>query len=130
MRYRKGDELVLKVEEDFGYNDKTFRRVKVQVIGHNIDSDNDEAEYLVYVPPYEHLKGTWTLSERHANWYGVDKRFVGDEVIFIRARHPIYKHHPAPVGEKCDKCREFAEGAIRDDDGNYVCQSCRFNPYR
>jgi hypothetical protein len=129
MRYRKGDELVLKVEEDFGYTDRTYRRVKVQVIGHNVDSDSDEAEYLVYVPPYEFMKGTWTLTERHASWYNVDHRFIGDEVIFIRARHPIYKHFPAPQGESCDNCKEFVEGAQRGNDG-YVCRACRFNPYR
>lgn len=130
MRYRKGDELVLKVEEDFGYGDKTYRRVKVQVIGHNTDSDGDEAEYLVYVPPYESLKESWTLTERHAAWYGADKRFLGDEVAFIRARHPIYKHLSAPQGERCDNCRNFSEGAVKDDAGCYTCRSCKLNPYR
>lgn len=130
MRYRIGDELILKVEEDFGYREKTCRRVKVQVIGYNIDCDSDDAEYLVYVPPYESMKNTWTLSERHANWYGVDHKFIGDDVMFIPAQHPIYKHMPAPEGEKCDRCCEFHEGAVRDDNNVYMCRACRLNPFR
>lgn len=130
MRYRVGDELILKIEENFGYKQKTYRRVKVQVIGYNIDCGGDDAEYLVYVPPYESVKNTWTLSDRHANWYGVDKKFVGDDVMFIVARHPIYKHMPAPQGEKCDRCNEFHEGAVRDDNDEYTCRACKFNPFR
>lgn len=130
MRYRIGDELILKVEEDFGYSQKTYRQVKVQVIGYNIDCDGDDAEYLVYVPHYETLKSTWTLTERHAHWYHVDKKFVGDNVAFIQARHPVYKHIPAPLGERCDRCQDFSEGAVRDQHGNYTCRACRLNPYR
>lgn len=130
MRYRIGDELILKIEEDFGYSQKTHRRVKVQVIGYNIDCDGDDAEYLVYVPRYETLKHTWTLSEHHARWYHVDRKFIGDDVMFIAAHHPVYKHLPAPQGEQCDRCHEFVEGAVRDNHGDYTCRACRFNPYR
>ena len=130
MRYKVGDELVLKVDSSFGYRDKTFRRVKVQVIGHNTDNDSDQAEYLVYVPPYEHLSGTWQLTPRHASYYEVDPKFIGDDVAFIKARHPIYKHVPAPVGERCDHCNEFFEGAVRADDGSYMCRACRLDPWR
>lgn len=131
MRYRRGDELVLKIEEDFGYSDKTYRQVKVQVIGFNVDADGDEAEYLVYVPPYEHLKDTWTLTQRHAEWYGAHPKFVGDDVAFIVARHPIYKHIPALEGESCDKCGDFSAGAVRPSaDEAYRCRSCKLNPFR
>lgn len=130
MRYKVGDELVLKLEESFGYKDKTYRRIKVQVIGYNLDNDSDDAEYLVYVPPYEYMKGTWTLTPRHANYYEVDPKFIGDDVGFIKARHPIYKHLPAIPGERCDHCDDFFEGAERDDAGNYTCRACKLNPYR
>ena len=130
MRYRRGDELVLKVEEDFGYKDKTYRRVKVQVIGHNVDSSSDHPEYLVYVPPYDHLKESWTLEPQHAEWYGADPKFIGDSVAFIPARHPIYKHYPAAVGENCDRCKEFVEGAELDDRAEFTCRACRLNPWR
>ena len=50
MRYRRGDELLLKVEDDFGYDDITYSSVKVQVIGFNVDCSGDEAEYLCFPP--------------------------------------------------------------------------------
>lgn len=129
MRYRIGDELVLKVDSSFGYRDKAYRSVKVQIIGFNVDNDSDEAEYLVYVPPYETLSDTWVLTDRHANWYGADHKFIGDDVAFIKARHPIFKHMPAPEGERCDHCREFFEGAVKVD-GSYRCRACRLDPWR
>jgi hypothetical protein len=130
MRYKKGDELVLKVDASFGYRDKVFRRVKVQVIGYNVDGDGPEAEYLVYVPPYESLNDTWVLTDRHASWYGADPKFIGDNVAFIVARHPIFKHIPAAVGERCDHCKDFFEGATRDEAGKYMCRACRLDPWR
>lgn len=130
MRYRRGDELLLKVEDDFGYDDITYSSVKVQVIGFNVDCSGDEAEYLCYVPSYEHVKGTWTLTQKHAVWYGVDEKFVGDDVMFIVSSYPVYKHMPAPEGERCDNCNDFFEGAVTDDKGRFTCSSCRFNPYR
>lgn len=130
MRYRIGDELILKVEDDFGYSSKTFRSVKVQVIGYNIDGDGDDAEYMVYVPSYERMTNTFELGAHHAKWYGVDPKFIGDDVAFIPARHAIYKHLPAPVGEKCDRCGEFNEGSVRDVNDAYTCRACKENPFR
>lgn len=130
MRYKIGDELILKVEDNFGYRDTTYRRVKVQVIGQNTDNDGDEAEYLVYVPSYEHLKDTWKLSDRHARWYGVNKKFIGDSVTFIKTQHPIFQHLPAPWGENCDHCHVFSEGSQRAEDGIYMCRACRLDPWR
>ncbi len=130
MRYRRGDELVLKIEEDFGYCDKTHRRVKVQVIGYNIDCDGPDAEYLVYVPAYESMAETWTLTERHADWYGANHKFIGDTVAFINADHPISQHFPSVEGENCDRCNEFVAGGTRKEDASYTCRACTLNPWR
>jgi hypothetical protein len=130
MRYRKGDELYLKVEDDFGYTDKTYRSVKVQVIGHNVDSRADDREYVVYVPSYEYLKTSFTLSQHHINHFGIDQRFLDDAVAFIDFYHPIYKHLASVPGERCERCKDFFEGVERNDDGKYRCRACQLNPYR
>lgn len=129
MRYKRGDELILKVNDNFGYSDVTTRAVKVQVIGFNIDYEGPDAEYLVYVPSYSYYKDTFVLSRQHAVWYGVEEKFIGDDVAFISARHPIFKLIPAIDGERCDRCDDFYEGATRTDDA-YTCRSCRENPWR
>lgn len=132
MRYRKGDELILAIEDTFGYDnkDKVYRKVKVQVIGYNIDCEGPDAEYLVYVPPYESLNDTWKLSRAHANWYNVDHKFIDDDVGFIAARHPIFRHIPGAEGEACDRCRTFIESAVREEGAKFLCRSCSLNPYR
>lgn len=130
MRYRRGDELVLKVRDSFGYTDVTYRSVKVQVIGYNIDCDGPDAEYLVYVPSYNYLKNTFVLTQKHAQWYGVQNKFIGDNVAFITARHPVYKVIPAIEGARCDRCDEFFEGVHSSNDEAYTCRACRENPWR
>lgn len=130
MRYHIGDELILKVKDKFGTSDDVYRTEKVQIIGYNIDADGPEAEYLVYVPPYSHLKNSFILTVNHARWYHIESKFIGDDVAFIPARHAIFKHIPAAKGEKCGRCNEFTEGAERDYDGIYMCRACRIDPYR
>lgn len=130
MRYHKGDELLLKIQDNFGHSDTTYRSVKVQVIGFNIDCDGPDAEYLVYVPSYSYLKNTFILTERHANWYEIDKKFIGDDVAFITARHLIFKHIPAIAGKRCQRCKEFFDGAQKNDENSYTCRACRENPWR
>lgn len=130
MRYRIGDELILKIEDDFGYSEKTFRSAKVQVIGYNTDGVGEDAEYLVYVPHYEKMNNTFTLNASHARWYCVDPKFIGDDVAFIASHHPVYNHIPAPQGENCDRCGEFNEGSVRDVNDAYTCRACKFNRFR
>jgi len=63
-------------------------------------------------------------------WYNVDKRFLGDNVAFIMAHHPIYKHIPAPQGETCKRCNEFFEWAERKEEEPFTCRACTLDPYR
>ena len=128
MRYRIGDELILKVADD--HHGATYRSEKVRIIGFNAECEDQSAEYLVYVPPYSHIKDSFTLSAADARWYNVDTRFIGDDVAFIRARHPLYKHIPAPQGETCGRCGEFFEWAERTEEGPFMCRACKFDPYR
>lgn len=132
MRYSKWDEVILKVEDKFGYRDKITTKLKVMVIGYDTDVDSSDAQYLCYVPPYERIPygfPTFTIDRYHIRALDVDPKFLGDTGCFITARMPIFKHLPAPKGEKCDHCLTFFEGAIRED-GTYLCRACKDNPYR
>jgi hypothetical protein len=132
MRYSKWDEVILKVEDRFGYRDKVYSRLKVMVLGFDADNDSDSAQYLCYVPAYERVPygfPTFTITKQHLRYFGVEDKFLGDTGCFITARMAIFKHLPAPKGEKCDKCGDFGIGAVRSD-GVYLCRPCRENPYR
>lgn len=126
MKYNVGDELVLKVEENFGYADKTYRSVKVQIIAYTSDYSGD---YLVYVPQYDNLQTSFVLTQQHAKKYNIDKKFIGEDAAFIGSNHPIYKHFPRRLGNTCKKCNEFIELAD-DNDDDYNCRACRENPWR
>lgn len=133
MRYSKWDEVVLKVEDRFGYRDKFYSHLKVMIIGFDTDCEGSSAQYLCYVPPYERVPfgfPTFTIDRHHAKHFGLDPKFVGDVGCFITSRMPVYKHIVAAKGEKCDHCKTWFDGAIREEDGTYLCRSCRENPYR
>lgn len=133
MRYSKWDEVILKVEDSFGYRDKIPSRLKVMILGFDTDVDSSCAQYLCYVPPYERIPygfPTFTIDRHHVRHFKLEPKFLGDTGCFITVKHPIYKHVVAPKGEKCDKCQSFFEGVNRGEDGTYMCRSCRENPYR
>lgn len=133
MRYSKWDEVVLKVDDAFGYKDKVFARLKVMVLGIDTDCAGNHAQYLCYVPPYERVPygfATFTIDRHHIRHFNLEAKFLGDMGCFITSKNPIYKHIVAPKGEKCDKCKTFFEGVNREDDGTYFCRSCKENPWR
>ena len=130
MMYRLGDEVILRIEEDFGYTPKSVKHVKVQVIGFISNSFSNDPEYLCYVPPYLSVPSSFIINKRHIKYYDVDPKFLDDTGCFITTATPVYKHLPALLAEKCDNCDEPVQGAVRDTFGVYVCRACRENPYR
>lgn len=132
MSYSLWDEVILKLQDTFGYKDKVFTKLKVMIVAIDYDSNDDRVRYLCYVPSYEkipHGFSTFTIEKFHERRFGVDKKFVGDTGCFITSMLPIYKHIPAPKGEKCDHCGQWFEGVERKD-GVYTCRPCTEDPYR
>jgi hypothetical protein len=132
MKYSRWDELILKVEDQFGYRDKINAYLKVTVIGFDPDCEGDYAQYMCYIPPYERIPfgfQTFTCNKQHIKAFEIDPKFLGDTVCLITSKTPTVKHLPAPKGEKCDRCKEFHIGAVRNNDA-FLCRQCRQNPYR
>lgn len=133
MMYTKWDEVVLKLDDCFGYKDKVVSYLKVMVLGIEVDFNGDHTQYLCYVSPNERIPHgfpTFVIDRYHARHFHLEPKFIGDTGCFITGENPILKRIPAPKGEKCDRCRTFFEGAERDDEGNYRCRACRENPWR
>lgn len=122
--YHVGDELVLRIEEDFGYTDKTFRDVKVQVIGVGIDQD------VCYVPHYLNVPGSFRLGANHMKWFGFHKKFLNEMGLLILPDTKIVRVIKAIQGEPCERCQEFIIGAVKSLDEPVRCRACRENPYR
>lgn len=130
MMYRIGDEVVLKIQDTFGYTDTTYRSAKVQVIGYDTDDSSTYTQYLCYVPPYETVPKSFVINRTHIKLLNVDPKFLGDTGCFITMFTETYKHIPAKDGALCARCDEFCEGAQHTDDEPYFCRACRENPYR
>lgn len=132
MRYSVWDEVVLRVEEQFGYGDQIFKQLKVMIIGVDHSTANDHTQYLCYVPPYESVPfgfPTFKIDHKHARHFLLEAKFIGDIGCFITANNPIFKHIPAPNGELCDRCRTWVDDARRENNA-FMCRACRENPYR
>lgn len=132
MKYSRWDEVILKVEDSFGYSDKVTTRLKVVILGIDIDVAGNHAQYLCYVPPYERIPygfPTFTINKTHVRHFSLEDKFLGDTACFITIKNPIYKHIIAAKGEKCDRCNTWFDGAERHD-GSFRCRACIENPYR
>lgn len=90
----------------------------------------DKHGYYLFVPEYYNLKDTYIADKYLCSQTGMDKRFVGDNIIYIQG-NMICKVSSLLDGMHCSNCREFYSMAEpNQEDGTLICYSCRVNPYR
>ena len=122
--------------------DRVACRVKSNVIVSPYNPDYDEVVtldivakdkstgYYLYVPCYRLLKGSVTVDKSLCKQYGIDHKFLGEQVILIQVS-AIYKISSILDGCFCANCHEFFQMAEpNQEDGTLICWSCRQNPYR
>lgn len=127
MKYRIGDEIVLKVNFGPSEDKPRYERRKVLIIGAGVDVEDDQ--YLCYVPHYLSMPHLFKLNRAHQRYYLFEGKFLGEQGCFITEDDEIYDHIPAPDGAKCGRCKSFVRWAEYDDEGNFTCRRCRINPY-
>jgi hypothetical protein len=90
----------------------------------------DKYGYYMYVPPYYYLKGTVKADRYQCAQLGIDKKFLGVDIIYIQ-ENMITRISSVLDGMCCANCGEFHSMASpNQEDGTLICYSCRFNPYR
>lgn len=130
ITYSRWDEIVLKINDTFGYDHEIYVKLKVTVLGYNGDENN--MLYLCYVSPTQKIPidlKTIKINRHHVTHFGVDEKFIGDIGCFITDADPIYRHIPTTPGETCDRCKVWVDYAEKTND-KYFCIDCRINPYR
>ena len=130
MRYKVGDEVVLRILDDFGYKHTVPRPAKVQVIGHDSAKEENWTEYLCYVPPYVNVPSSTLITDKLARKFKIERKFAGEIGVIITAGTPIIKHLPCDEGEKCDRCDHFVSGGTREPGEDFYCRACKENPWR
>lgn len=91
---------------------------------------DDKYGYYLYVPPYLHLKGTVKADKWQCQQLGIDKKFLGVDILYIQG-DLVAKVVSILDGMCCSNCGEFfAMASPNQEDGTLICYSCRFNPYR
>jgi hypothetical protein len=86
--------------------------------------------YYLYVPCYVTLKETIEIDHRVLKKYGIDPRFLGEEMV--HAHESMISDVVQKLdGMACSICKEFFPmAAANQEDGTLICWSCRDNPYR
>ncbi len=90
---------------------------------------DDHGCYL-YIPHYYPLKGTKIADKHQCKNLKIDKRFLGENIIYIQG-NMIAHIHDKLDGMSCAICKEFYRySQANQPDGTLICFSCRQNPYR
>ncbi len=88
----------------------------------------DQRGYYIYIPHYIYVKGGLTVTEYNRKSYGIDKRFLGETILYI-AENAIVNVESRADGLTCVNCKEFYPMA-ECGDFVFICWLCRNYPYR
>jgi len=121
-----GDELVIDIDNGSEGHPRREEQ-KIQVIG--IDDSGPTPSVLCYVPAYSCIKRTFKINKKHALFFNLPQKFLGEEGMFITSDDIVLSVKHAPEGELCDNCGTFIQYAKRGE-GPVVCRLCLQNPYR
>lgn len=108
------------IRADKDYDEiKTFEIVAITEYG-----------YYVFVPQYISLPSTIIIDEYRCKKMTINRRFLGEEMVHIH-ENMVYRVASQLDGMTCAICDEFCPMAsVNQEDGTFVCFSCRANPYR
>ncbi len=117
--------VLLKEKNIVGAYDQEYDEIKSFNI---IASDN--LGYYLFVPPHVFLKGTIEVDQFLLKKLSLDKRYLGDSIIYIGSGF-VYKIKSQVDGSICSHCKDFFhQSAANQEDGSFICWSCRQNKYR
>lgn len=121
-------ERIIVLHDNQNYDDK----ISLKVIGLKKGAW-ESIEYVVYIPDYElgKIKSSIVVSRVIAKDYSIEKRFIGDQMAFIRGSHVCSIAYKAD-GARCVNCSEWFDMAEpnHEDGKTFVCSACVLNPYR
>ena len=88
----------------------------------------DNRGYYLFIPHYIYIKGGLKVNEYNRKTHGIDKRFLGETIVYI-AEGSVLSVEQRADGLICEKCKEFSPMA-ECDEPPFICWICRTYPYR
>jgi len=126
-RLKPGDQVICRIFENtiISPYDKDYDGIGTfEIIG------SDNCGHFLFIPHYSLIKGTRKVDGYLKRTYGIDSKYIGDDCIYI-CDNIIYKIHSTMDGRICTNCKEFIRQAEENqEDGTFLCWSCRNYPDR
>lgn len=88
----------------------------------------DNRGCYIYVPHYIYLKGGLKVSEHNRKAHNIDKKFLGETILYI-TENSVVRVETSADGLTCANCKEFYAMA-ECSDFVFICWICRNYPYR
>lgn len=88
--------------------------------------------YILLCPKYYDIKGSWKIKEESLS-LGLKKEHIGMKAVSITNKKiaRVETVNTQEDGMVCNKCNKFIYMAgPNQEDGAFICYSCRDNPYR
>lgn len=106
------------------YNDEA----KLRVLG---EVGDEYKQYLCLVTSgdAEHIMPTTVVNKTISREYEVESRFYGYDAIVVSELH-VRKIAKKQRGCFCLKCMEYNEHMDHNNQANYLCSTCKTNPWR
>ena len=124
--YSPGDQVICRVKDNDIVN--IYETAYEAEYIFDIVSEYDQG-WLVYVPLGMVLKSAMTVNIENFQKFGVHKKFIDSEVIYI-SEYKIAKLYSKLDGMFCEKCGEFYfMASANQDNGTLVCWICRHYKY-
>jgi len=88
----------------------------------------DEGYYL-YVPHYINIKDSKVADQYVCKKLQINTKYLNENIVYI-SEHMVAAIVKKDEGCSCKICKEYKRFAgPNQDDGSFICYSCRINPY-
>jgi len=98
-------------------------KVKLDIIG--VDGDL----YYCYLPQNFVCKESFICQSFDVKILKVNKKYIGDQILAVK-ESMIFNVVSVLDGMICLRCQEFVAKAQPNCNNDFICWSCRNNPYR
>lgn len=132
MRFRIHDKVFCKIRGNTivsAASGNYEAQLNFEIIG----IEEKTSKYLILIPVYYNIKGSWTAKEEHIEKFNASPNYLDCKTLAL-SEDRIYRAQIKSTGSDgmfCCHCHEFFSMAEpNQDDGTLKCYSCRVNPWR